>query len=146
MLESLILKRKSVTTNENGEQIRNLADEIFVIPDEFQYEVVTVDETCVARPDLVSMTMYKSDVFTDILCKLNGISNPFELNVGMKLVCPTIDYMESFMNARDESDEIVAEPQRENVNVNRNKRMRPCDVTTSDSRYIIDKTRNIVIY
>ena len=54
---------------------------------------IIVNEYYVARPDLISQAVYGTDKYADILCKINGISNPFELNENMLVFCPTIDYM-----------------------------------------------------
>lgn len=54
---------------------------------------IIVNEYYVARPDLISQAMYGDDRYADILCKINGISNPFELNENMMLFCPTVDYL-----------------------------------------------------
>jgi hypothetical protein len=41
-----------------------------------------------ARPDLVSVRVYGEDTYQDQICKMNGISNPYSLNVDDVLVIP----------------------------------------------------------
>lgn len=53
-------------------------------------EPFIINEYYVARPDLISLAVYKTDMYADIICKLNGISNPFELNENMIIYCPDI--------------------------------------------------------
>ena len=55
---------------------------------------ITVNKYCVARPDLVSLMVYGTDKYADVLCKMNGISNPFELNEGMILVYPPAELIQ----------------------------------------------------
>ena len=53
-------------------------------------EFIRVTDDYVARPDLISLAVYGTDQYADILCKINGISNPFELNADMILLIPNI--------------------------------------------------------
>lgn len=41
-----------------------------------------------ARPDLVSLRVYGEDTYQDQICKMNGISNPYSLNIDDVLVIP----------------------------------------------------------
>ena len=41
------------------------------------FDVCVVTEYYVGRPDLVSFAFYGTDVYGDIICKANDISNPF---------------------------------------------------------------------
>ena len=43
----------------------------------YQNDVIIVNEYYVARPDLISLAVYGDDKYADIICKFNGISNPF---------------------------------------------------------------------
>ena len=55
-----------------------------------QSQFVKVNRHYIARPDLISLALYGSDDYADVICKMNGLSNPFELNEGMILMCPTL--------------------------------------------------------
>ena len=126
-----------------------LSDSTFVIPDEYQYEIMQVTEEYVARPDLLSRKIYGSNEYSDVICKLNGISNPFELNTGMLLIMPSPDCIMQFVKSpkRDESDS--------NENSSNNSKPKPKkkneprkanEALISDVRFKIDKVNNVVIY
>ena len=59
-------------------------------------EFIRVSDDYVARPDLRSLAVYGTDQYADILCKINGISNPFELNAGMILLIPNLSNLTFF--------------------------------------------------
>ena len=82
MIENLLILNKSVIKSKalNDESIVNLLDKTFFIPNKFNYNVIEVPKECVARMDLIAKQIYGNSAFSDLLCKLNGISNPFELN------------------------------------------------------------------
>ena len=49
---------------------------------------IIVNEFYVGRPDLISLAVYGTDAFGDMICKYNGISNPFDINEGMLIQIP----------------------------------------------------------
>jgi hypothetical protein len=53
---------------------------------DFNWHVVEPDEEM--RPDLISRMYYGTENFTDVLCKYNGISNPFSLERGQLIKVP----------------------------------------------------------
>ena len=57
-----------------------------------------VNKYYVARPDLISLAVYGEDTFADIICKINGISNPFELNENDILIIPHIEVILDIIN------------------------------------------------
>lgn len=61
--------------------------------DNISSNIFVVNKYCIARPDLVSLVIYGSDKYGDLICKFNGISNPFELNEGMIIQCPELSEM-----------------------------------------------------
>ena len=72
-----------------------LSESFFSIENDTKGWYETLKKTCtfcvvskeyIARPDLVSLAFYKTDEYADIICKVNGISNPFELNENMVLL------------------------------------------------------------
>ena len=56
-----------------------------------------VEPSQIARPDLLSYDLYGDELYADILCKLNGISNPLELNEGMIIIIPSPDDLDKFV-------------------------------------------------
>lgn len=89
-----------------GDDILNLLSSNFVIPKNFTYRLVRVPNSMVARPDLVSMMMYNDDNYGDLICKINNISNPFELNEEDVLIIPSLEYIEEFYR-NDSTDDTI---------------------------------------
>lgn len=116
-----------------------------------QYKLVYVTADYVARPDLISLAVYGDDGLADIICKINGISNPFELNEGMTLIIPDYTFARNFIVGRPASavitsknDEISA---KEHTNrKNKSERRSPAEQTVGDNTFIIDRTNKIVYY
>ena len=67
----------------------DLGSPTFHIPDTFRGAMYEVEPSQIARPDLLSYDLYGDELYADILCKLNGISNPLELNEGMIIIIPS---------------------------------------------------------
>ena len=63
-----------------------------------------VNEHYVARPDLVSLAVYNEDKYGDVICKINGISNPFELSEDTILFCPSPAVLHKIFNQASPSD------------------------------------------
>ena len=93
LLYSVLNNKTTINSDYLGETIYNLLDETFSLPQNFDYNIFTVPEEYIARPDLLSLDAYGSTMYADVICKINGISNPFELNEGDKLILPTPDYI-----------------------------------------------------
>lgn len=145
ILHTVLNNKKEYYSNWLQDHIYNLADSTFTIPDNYQYEILEVTERYVARPDILSFDIYGDTLFADLLCKLNGISNPFELNEGMVLVIPSPDNIMSFMKTPttsecDETNNVKP------VAKNKNEKRKPNEAILGDSRFKIDRERGIIIY
>lgn len=117
---------------------------------------VVVKEDYIARPDLISQAVYGTDKYADLICKLNGISNPFELNEDMVLLLPGRDKIDSMaVNTGQacetiESDntaqtENIASSDRDNRKLLNEKRS-PNEATVNDVNYVIRKDLGLVFY
>lgn len=144
-----VLYKKNIIYSEwLGDDIMCLSDMTFAIPDEYQYEVMQVEKKYVARPDLLVKSVYGSNEYTDIICKLNGISNPFELNEGMMLVMPSPDSLFHFVskpnkNSSDTNEVgVINTPKPKKKNEQR----KANEAIISDVRFKIDKTSNVIVY
>lgn len=133
-----------------GEEVYNFLCQTFEIPKEFDYDIIEITRDYIARPDLVSLTLYGTEMYADILCKLNGISNPFELNEGDKLLCPEADFMQSFM-VSPIYDKFIED----SIDDNNNNKPAPKgvkekrsanDAVIGDNRFYIDRNRRVVVY
>lgn len=147
MLLHTVLNNKEVIHSDwLNEDVINLNDSTFYIPKTYQYDVVEVSERYIARPDLISNDVYGDTIYTDLLCKLNGISNPFELNKGMLLIIPSIDSIMDFMKTVSVKESDVVDSSVKPVAKNKNEKRKANEAVIGDSRFKIDKNRGIVIY
>ena len=131
------------------EPVINLSDPTFTIPKNFQYELAEITEKYIARPDLVSHDIYGDAIYSDLLCKLNGISNPFELNKGMIIMIPSPDCIMDFMkipqnNEYDYNVDVV-QPSKP-VSKPKNAKRKANEAVIGDNRFKIDRVNGIVIY
>jgi hypothetical protein len=65
---------------------KTISCDLLAGPNDFTYHIVKPDEEM--RPDLISSEYYGTENFLDILCKFNGISNPFSLERDQLLKIP----------------------------------------------------------
>lgn len=152
MILQTILNDKGVFKSDYlQEDIINLLDTTFEFPSEYTYNIFEVTEDYVARPDLVSYDAYDDTMYSDIICKLNGISNPFELDEGMLLIIPALEYIDKFrvnpsmaemesvsVDKNEESKAPIAKQKHEKRKAN--------EAVVGDSRFKIDPVAGIVIY
>ena len=118
-------------------------------PAEYEYILLKVPSEFIARPDLISLDQYGTTEYVDVICKVNGISNPFELNEGMVLVIPEPSYVHLFDYNQDNI---------ETLNINQQKatpipkpktkkeKRKPNEAVVNDRRYKLDTDRRIVVY
>ena len=147
LLHTVLNNKEKINSEWLGQQIYNLCDSTFNIPETYQYDVVEITEKYIARPDLVSTDIYGDALYSDLLCKLNGISNPFELNEGMLLIIPSVDYIMEFMKQVQtyESESTLATAKKPTPK-KKNEKRKANEAIVGDSRFKIDKNRGIVIY
>ena len=127
------------------DRIYNLLDITFQIPENYIYNIFTVTDEYIARPDLISLDAYGDTMFADIICKLNGISNPFELNTGMKLIIPSpesiMDFAvrpgDDFMDKEDSISQVIKTKQTPR---------QANEAILGDSRFKIDAATGVIIY
>lgn len=143
MLNNSVLRYKSTAHSDVlDDDIIELLSRNFVIPDEFTYQLVTVGRSMVSRPDLISYSIYSDDGYGDLICKLNGIQNPFELNEGNVLICPSFSDLWKFYTYDKMSENEVKTPKPKT----KKEKRRPMDATQDDVRYTIDSGKHIVVY
>lgn len=152
MITHTVLKnKKEIHSDWLQDTIYNLNDPSFIIPATYDYEILEVTEKYIARPDILSKDIYGDSMYADLLCKLNGISNPFELNQGDILVIPSPDCIMNFMHKPD-IVELDSSNNSNNSNSNKpiakpkNVKRKANEAVIGDSRFKIDQTHGIVIY
>lgn len=126
-------------------------------------KILVVPEEYIARPDLISQAMYKTDEFADLICKLNGIQNPFELNEDMILIIPSQASLESILTCGmgtvgvpsemlkpeelSNPDNIVSSNPNSKLKPKmKNERRSPAEATVDDTNFTINKDLGLVFY
>lgn len=153
MIENTLLGNKSIIRSEYlNEDILCLADRTFVFPPEFEYSVVDVTDKFIARMDLISQQMYGTVAYSDFLCKINGISNPFELNDGDRLIVPKIMELHKFAGTEDLYEDSALDKRSKNhLNTvpqakKKTEKRAPNEAIIGDKRYKIDSVKKIIVY
>ena len=116
--------------------------------------ILVVEKEYIARPDLISLALYGTDKFADIICKINGISNPFELNEDMILICPSITELEALIYGTPEANDLIKQDTENPIfkTNNNNKKMpndqrSPIEATVLDNNYtFIEGVHGLVFY
>ena len=119
---------------------------------------IIVNKMYVGRPDLVSLALYGDDMYADIICKINGISNPFELNENDIVFVPDKDYiMECCKVFDDENVNDFIEDEDEPVIYNqidvtskfqkkKDEKRAPHEQTKGEKNYVIDRSLGLIFY
>lgn len=149
IFHTVLNNKKKIHSDYLQEAIINLGDKSFVIPDSYQYEIMEINEKYIARPDLLSLDVYGDTLFSDLLCKLNGVSNPFELNKGMLMIIPSPDCIMDFMYTPEGDDidsSILGTTGNKPIAKKKNEKRKANESIIGDSRFKIDASRGIIIY
>lgn len=148
IFHTVLNNKKEIYSDWLKDTVYNLCDSTFRIPDEYQYEIIQVSEKYIARPDILSMDIYGDTLYADLICKLNGISNPFELNKDMLMIIPSPDCIMDFMKTPtiEECDSYDSMLSSKPVSKNKASKRKANEAVVGDTRFKIDQNRGIVIY
>lgn len=149
MLDYLVLsQKKQILSDYLGEEIYNMLDYTFEIPDGYAYNIFEVSKEYIARPDLISFDAYGDAMYADIICKLNGVSNPFELNEGMKLIVPTPEDIIKFIiePSIKDKDENWGPNMSSKTSKTKVSKRQANEAIMGDTRFKIDKKNGVIIY
>lgn len=142
----LVFNDKSIIKSHYlNEDMYNFLDKTFEIPSSFKFDVIKVTSQYVARPDLLSYDIYGTDLYVDVICKLNDISNPFELNEGDMIVIPSAADITSFfvkpiiLEQNDKENNILKAKQKQ-------EKRKPNSAIVGDKRFTIDTKKRVIIY
>ena len=146
MIYRVLEEKTTIESKYLGNYIYSYLDTSFEIPEGMVVDLVEITDDYIARPDLVSIKAYNDDSYTDIICKLNGISNPFELNVGDVLVLPSFADLNRFIvhpntEEREDSDNTNIP-----VSKKKNEKRKANEAVVGDKRFSIDKNKRVVVY
>lgn len=142
----------TITGRYNDEQFNDLFEPTFTIPDDYNYQVYVVTAEYIARPDLLSKNIYGTVNYADVICKLNGISNPFELNEGTVIIAPDVSDLPQFY--KSPLTEIASEKAITKEGIKATKTLQKKKNETrqanasvvGDSNFKIDRNNKIIIY
>ena len=150
MYYSLVLSKKDQAYKSEylGEEIIDFLGNTFNIPNDFDAEVVDLESGYEGRSDLISDEAYMDEMYFDVICKLNGFSNPFEVNATSALAFPTGPDLYRF--AQNPSDlwkesgdkEKTVKPRAKA----RNEKRKPNEAVIGDKRFNINGASKIVVY
>lgn len=125
----------------------DLLSKTFVFSIDFEYHLVEVTDMSVARPDILSKINYGSDQYGDLICKINGISNPLELQKGQILVLPDTPYLKNFLTYEDSDiDGLSKDTPLRPVPKHKKEKRRTNEAVDGDVRYKIDASNRIIVY
>lgn len=148
MLNYSILDLKTpIHSDYLNELVYNMLDYTFQIPQNYSYNIFEVTSDYIARPDLISYNAYGDSSYADVICKLNGISNPFELNTGMKIILPTPDDIQNFIiepSIKDKDENWG--PNVVSKSKTKTSKRQANEAIVGDTRFKIDKANRIIIY
>lgn len=140
----------------NNEQAIDLLSKSLDLDKDMTGQFVEVNEYYVARPDLISLAIYGDDKYGDIICKVNGISNPFELNEGQIIFLPSYESINNVLISDNknkktekvgiEDDTRIATDNKIGDQKRKDERRSPSQQLIGDKNYIIDKSLGIVFY
>ena len=103
---------------------------------------------------MISLAVYGDDRYADIICKLNGISNPFELNENNILFIPTFEYLNFIIDktgngkttSKIEDEDVITSSNKIGAQKEKNEKRSPSQQLVGDTNYIIDKSLGVVFY
>ena len=110
-----------------------------------------VNKYYVARPDLISLAFYGTDRYADIICKVNGISNPFEMNENDMLDIPSLETVQFYSRPNKNASEIVTKgssisQSKKTKQKELNKKRSPNEQIVGDKNYVLDKSLGLIFY
>lgn len=146
LINSLLKSKPTIYSKTCGEEIIHLGAISFKMPPHITYSVFTVSKAHVARPDLISRIMYGTETYGDFICKVNGISNPFELNEGDVLIIPSLNYVKDFVFTDTFNDSIDTEDTNTPKPKAKNEKRKANEAIVGDTRFKIDKENHVIIY
>lgn len=147
-----LLRNKNIVMYK-GEKCYDLLSKTFNKDINPKGTLIIVNKHYVARPDLISLALYNEDTYADIICKVNGISNPFEINENDYLFIPSLDYIRECIltpnNTKDdfiddENDEIIVKES--NYQKKLNEKRSPNEQVVGEKSFVIDKSLGVIFY
>ena len=153
-LDYKILNKKPIITR-NGVKFQDLAVQTIDPSVGISGSFLVVNKYYVARPDLISLAIYGDDKFADIICKINGISNPFELNENDVIILPHVETLMDITNMEpvesvfvdgNNNNELVTGFMDTELQRDINSSRSPNEQTKGMTNIVVDDENGIILY
>ena len=148
-----IINNKKTITNVSNEEYIDLLSDSYNYDETASGQFLIVNKHYVARPDLISLAVYQDDKYADLICKVNSISNPFEMAEDTVLFIPDIETLQNYSNAAKQSSDLIDDTNNDvlsNVSIGNQKRRSEQRTSNEqvigEQNYVIDKSLGIVFY
>lgn len=151
MLDYKIVNFKSKVSR-NGQEYVDLMSKSFDKNVKMRGQICVVNQYYVARPDLISLAFYHDDRYADLICKVNGISNPYELNEDDVLLIPDIECLQDAMKNFNQPSEFIKDDDDTLSEIDKkyrkmkNEARSPNQQVIGETNYVIDKSLGVVFY
>lgn len=153
-LDYKILNKKPIILR-NGVKFQDLAVQTIDPSVGISGSFLVVNKYYVARPDLISLAVYGDDKYADILCKINGISNPFELNENDVIILPHVETLMGITNMEpvesvfvdgNNNNELVTGFMDTELQRDINSSRSPNEQTKGMTNIVVDDENGIILY
>lgn len=153
-LDYKILNKKPIISR-NGVKFQDLAVQTINPSVGISGSFLVVNKYYVARPDLISLAVYGDDKYADILCKINGISNPFELNENDVIILPHVETLMDITNMEpvesvfvdgNNNNELVTGFMDTELQRDINSSRSPNEQTKGMTNIVVDDENGIILY
>ena len=153
-LDYKILNKKPIISR-NGVKFQDLAVQTIDPSVGISGSFLVVNKYYVARPDLISLAVYGDDKYADILCKINGISNPFELNENDVIILPHVETLMNITNIEpvesvfvdgNNNNELVTGFMDTELQRDINSSRSPNEQTKGMTNIVVDDENGIILY
>jgi len=93
-------------TRPDGLTVKDLTASMFNLQynNYVSYNIYRVPKEFAMRPDLISAAAYNNTMYTEIILKYNGISNPFSIKEGDLIFIPNLDAVQAILSTQKGTD------------------------------------------
>lgn len=143
-----LAKKETFHSDYLGEDIIDLLGGTFEIPNTYSCDVVPVEPGYEGRMDLIAQAVYGDDLYMDVIQRLNGPSNPFEIDEDVYIILPTIAELDSFVQTPSDawSEAKLSQAATKPKPKTKNEKRKPNQAVVGDKRFNIDAQSKIIIY
>ena len=147
MIFSRVLSNKDTYHSDYlDEDVVDFLGPTFNIPRVFDAALVETEDGYQARPDLISKVVFMDEMYEDIICKLNNVSNPFEIDKDSKMVLPVVESLREFVVEPDRKWHEGVEVKKRPVPKKRSQQRKPNEAVVGDKRFYINVQDGIIVY